>query len=159
VVPVNRLVKRLGALEDELWWNFTTPRLCVAKAEPHWSRMSQPLIDADSRAKLKARIEADLLAQAERWGLGLPDAPAVGFFDLGEPMPIPAICAARSGNGKSRFVLARKNVRMICNLRLMGDWFIGPLAGLGFGRLFRDGYAPNADLPIECVLELAGSAT
>ena len=156
-VQLELMEKQLTVREDDLLWDYVTPRLCVAKAEPAWTPMKAEVLGAAERLKLKARIERDLLAQAQTWGLLFPSPPRIGFIDPGRPMPIAAVSAARSGHGKEAFVLARLQVRIVCNLRLNGDWFVGALQGLGFGRLFRDGYAAHegftGNLPDLCVRE------
>ena len=156
-IPFELMEKQLTVREDDLIWDYVTPRLCVAKAEPAWTRMKAEVLAAEDRMKLKTRIERDLLAQAVTWGLALPSAPRIGLLDAGRPMPVAAITGARSGHGKDQFVLARLQVRLICNLRFNGDWCVGALQGLGFGRLFRDGYAGHdqqtGNLPDLCVRE------
>lgn len=149
--------KRFFVREDGNIWDYLIPRWCVAKKEPGWSEMKTEVLSPAARRKLKTQAERSIADQAAAWGVVLPSPPCIGILEVGKPMPIAAISGARSGHGKPAHVLARVQVRVICNLRLNGDWFVGPMASLGFGRMIRDGAAAHNSttdkLPAECALE------
>ena len=149
--------KRLFVREDDNIWDYILPRWCVAKSDPDWMEMKLQTLGSATRARLKAQAERSIADQATAWGIVLPSAPRIGIVDAGKPMPIAAFSGVRNGNGKPGHVLARVQVRVVCNLRLNGDWFVGRLSSLGFGRMFRDGVSEHGRgsgyLPAECVLE------
>jgi hypothetical protein len=106
--------------------------------------------------RITARISGDLTRQAVTWGLVPADQPIrVTVIDHGKPMPITnAVRGEANQAGRPVTALARLNVRVVIDSRIEGEWQAGLLTGLGYGRMFRDGYARTADLSPANLAEL-----
>ena len=109
-------------------------RIVGAKRGQWWSPMSQDTLPVEAAAHLEGVIERGIEKQATDWGLALPAAPKVRVLEGGRPMPINAV-RSEASSGKSIYVMARVGVMVEVNLKLQGEWFVGALRGLGFGRL------------------------
>ncbi|MEO8136794.1 MAG: hypothetical protein ABI831_22820 [Betaproteobacteria bacterium] len=109
-------------------------RIVGAKRGDWWTPMSKDELTVEAVAHLQGVIERGIVSQAAQWGIALPEAPKVRILDAGRPMPIRAVRESASG-GKPPFVMARVGLTVEINLALQGEWFVGPLRGLGFGRL------------------------
>lgn len=109
-------------------------RVVGAKRGAWWEPMSQGELSPVAQAQLCAVIERGIARQALDWGLHLPHPPVLTIVEAGRPMPIKSISMAASG-GKPPFVMARVGLVVEVNLKLRGEWIVGPLRGLGFGRL------------------------
>jgi hypothetical protein len=152
---VERLTREVGLRTDSAFlWAYRIPRLVVDKKGRHWSELSAADLDAPARARLLARLRRDLQTQIVSWGLG-DTVPRITLVDTGRPMPLTgALCGATNHSGVDLAVLARLDVRLVSDARFEGDWFAGLLPGLGFGRLFRNGYATRDELLPQHLVEL-----
>lgn len=151
VIELRSLDRQIAARDrDPYLWQYQVPKLVVAKRNGQpWDAYAQPFIAAPARARLIQRISDDLTAQARCWGLLRPASEElirVTIIDDGRPMPITNAVATAALAERGVTVLARLDMRIVTDWRLEGEWQAGLLAGLGFGRLFRDGYAQQADL-------------
>lgn len=120
-------------------WAYNIPRLVVAKDGDWTSLAAVPLADA-TRDAITNRINSRLAQQAKAWGIAR--SPTVALLTDGRPMPLKeALRAGAHGSSKALTVMARLDVRVVSEARLEGAWFAGLLPGLGYGRMFRTGYA------------------
>jgi len=86
-------------------------------------------------------IERQLCRELRTWDV-LPTSLAMGepflaIGNAGRALPVRAISAERSGHGKPMDVLVRRPLIFLSSWRLEGEFFAGPLASLGFGRVLR----------------------
>lgn len=146
VARVELLSRDLGVRADTPYlWAYEIPRLVVAK-KGEWAGWREPELAEPLAERLVGRINRDLSAQATAWGLAV-DPPRMVVLDAGRPMPLKAALRADTNKaGTPLTVLARLGVRLASAARIEGDWFAGYLQGLGYGRIFRNGYVGRDEL-------------
>lgn len=153
VARVEKITRQIEARDNTPYlWSYSVPKLVVAKDNRNWERLKASRLPADTKASLAARMSRDLSDQAVAWGLALPFEPGalplrVAIVDEGRAMPLTsAIRGSANSSGRALAVLARLDVRLVSESRLEGEWQVGMLAGLGFGRMFRTGYATTEEI-------------
>lgn len=156
VIRVDVLNRQVAMRSTPYLWQYVFPKLIVAKDNKHWDEASAESLGGAALQRVTARIANDLTHHAIAWGLIPADQSIrVTVIDHGKPMPIAhAVRGDTNQAGKPVTVLARLNVRVVIDARIEGEWQAGMLTGLGYGRLFREGYAKTADLSPANLAEL-----
>lgn len=141
-VPLEISERAIGVRSgtDKLW-AYRIPKLVVEKKPGDWSAHFAPSLDPAIRAGIERKVERAIRKELDTWGR-LPavldnDEPFLALSQPGRAMPIQAISGQRSGHGKPVSILARLQVVFLSYWRLEGQFFVGPLASLGYGRVAR----------------------
>lgn len=156
VVQVDVINRQVAMRSTPFLWQYVFPKLIVAKDNRHWNEAATETLSDAALKRITARISNDITRHAITWGLIRADQSIpVTVIDHGKPMPITnAVRGEANQAGKPVTVLARLNVRVVIDSRIEGEWQAGLLAGLGYGRMFRNGYARTADLSAANLAEL-----
>lgn len=138
-------------VQAQMFWAYDLPKVVVAKSGQDWSGLNEGKLSEEKRAKLASRFAVQLQEQLALFGLSADGDPPlqIEIVDDGVPMPIkeslPTSKAGSAGRAEQS-LLARKGMKLRTIHRIEGDFSVGQLVGLGYGRVFRDGYSANSDV-------------
>ncbi|HIH2744906.1 TPA: hypothetical protein ACYLN4_000572 [Burkholderia lata] len=156
VIRIDVLNRQVAMRSTPYLWQYVFPKIIVAKDKKRWDEASTETLGVAVLQRITTRIANDLTRHAVAWGL-IPAEQSirVTLTDHGKPMPIThAVRGDANQAGKPVTALARLNVRVAIDARIEGEWQAGMLTGLGYGRLFREGYAKSSDLSPSNLAEL-----
>ena len=129
-------------------FTYSVPTVVVCKGGEQWEKLNQQdlsapaltsLIDSFKRQLLdQVRAFTDTPEELQRWE---QVARSVDLRPLasGRPMPIKlSLPNSKTGLRQDRWVMSRLDFEFQSEWRFEGDFSVGKLAGLGYGRVFRE---------------------
>lgn len=142
---------------------YELPTAVVVKRGPQWQALNGPQIEPAAQAVLLAGFKRQIIDQLcafasspEEAGRirGLAPKVEISLRDCGRPMPVKvALPADATGRREERWVMCRLGMRLESPWRFEGDFALGKLTGLGYGRLFRTAVLAAMDRERDLILE------